>query len=85
VLHVVIAQVPVVHDALAFARVHPTPHAPQSAVVRSEVSQPLVAALSQLAKVASQLPIAHTPAPQLALALVRRPIAFPQRAPHAPQ
>jgi hypothetical protein len=85
VLHAVIAQLPVAHDTPALARTQPLPQPPQSAVVRNDVSQPLLAAISQLAKFASQLPIAHTPPPQLALALISRPLMSPQRALHAPQ
>lgn len=49
VLHAVIAQLPVEHDAVALTRVQLVPQLPQSAVVRSDVSQPFVGSLSQLA------------------------------------
>jgi hypothetical protein len=43
-----IRHVPVVHVGVAFARLHGAPHAPQSVVLLSCVSQPLLSLLSQL-------------------------------------
>jgi len=50
-----IVQVPVLHDAAAFANEHGTPQSPQSVVVRMLRSQPLFRFESQLLKPVAQL------------------------------
>ncbi len=56
-LHDAIEQLPVLHDALAFGRLHAVSHAPQSLSVRIEVSQPLPLIVSQSAKPAAHVAI----------------------------
>jgi hypothetical protein len=74
------AQVPVAQLSPAFARLQVAPHAPQSVVELSGVSQPLAALRSQLPKPALQVPSVQVPPPQLAAALARL-----HDTPHAPQ
>jgi hypothetical protein len=47
-LQLAIAQLPVLHVAVALLREHPMPQPPQLVVVRVEVSQPLEVTASQL-------------------------------------
>jgi hypothetical protein len=60
-LHDATAQVPVVHVAVAFGRLHAAPHAPQFASVRSDVSQPFASFESQSSKLLAQVVISHVP------------------------
>jgi hypothetical protein len=79
-LQAAIAQVPVPHAAVAFAREHTTPQVPQFNVVVSAVSQPLASVESQLSKPALQAWMAHEPVEQVAAAFV-----LVQAVAHAPQ
>jgi hypothetical protein len=80
VSHDVSVQVPVPQDSLACARLQATSQAPQSASVRSEVSQPLVGELSQSSQPASHVVIAQLPVAQLGV-----PWAVVHARPQAPQ
>lgn len=62
--HAVNVQVPVAHDALALGYAHAMPQPPQSVSVRVDVSQPLLASLSQSANPAVQLVTTQSPATQ---------------------
>jgi hypothetical protein len=62
-------QMPVEQRALAFANAQAAPHAPQLPTVSSDVSQPLAAFPSQLAKPGLQLMSVQVPVEQEALAL----------------
>jgi hypothetical protein len=73
-------QVPVVHDALALARLHVTPQAPQFESVWMLVSQPLAALLSQLPKPALQVPSWQAPPKHAAEAFEKL-----HALPHVPQ
>jgi hypothetical protein len=73
-------QLPAEQLAVAWARVHAAPHAPQLASVSSEVSQPLAAIESQSAKPALQEAVSQFPAAQVGVASARV-----QAVPHAPQ
>lgn len=79
-LHEKIAQLPVAQVAVALLRAHGSPHAPQSAVVRSDVSQPLASITSQFANPGSQVPMRQEPVEHVELAWSRS-----QSTPHAPQ
>ena len=69
------------HAAVAWARLHARPHAPQwASVVLVLVSQPFEATPSQLPKPALQVATAHAPAAQAAVAL-----GSEHARPHAPQ
>jgi len=75
-----IRQTPVVHVAVAWARVHATPHEPQFVSVFVAVSHPSAEVALQSANRALQLPMAHVPVAQLGVAFGRV-----QATPHAPQ
>jgi hypothetical protein len=70
----------VVQLVSALARTHGAPHAPQSVVVASDVSQPVASLPSQLPKPAVHAPMAQVPVAQVALANAR-----PQLDPQPPQ
>ena len=78
--HDVSVQVPVPHDSLALARLHGTSQPPQSASVRSDVSQPFPAEPSQSSQPASQLATRQVPVAQLGV-----PCAVVQVWPQTPQ
>jgi hypothetical protein len=69
--HLATVQVPALHAAVAFARLH-APHLPQllTSVFRF-ASQPLDALPSQSAKPLAHVPTAHLPALQVGVALAR--------------
>ena len=79
--HVVIAQVPVLHDVDAFGALQRTPQAPQLVAEVSGVSQPFIAFMSQLPKPGSQSPMAHEPMTHVGAV----ECASEHAAPHAPQ
>jgi hypothetical protein len=70
-LHDEIAQAPVAHVAVAFAREHPVPQPPQFVSDVSPVSQPLLSTPSQLPQYALHDEMAHEPVPHVAVALAR--------------
>ena len=70
-MHDAIAQAPVLHVALAFARVHAVPHAPQWLSVSRRCSQPLASFPSQSAHPALHHAIAQVPVPHVAVAFAR--------------
>ena len=72
-------QEPVVHVAVALARLHGTPHAPQLDNVVSGASQPLTGFPSQLRKLGLQTGV-QVPAAQEVV-----PLALVQTRPHEPQ
>jgi hypothetical protein len=65
------AQAPAVQDAAALVKAQVRPQVPQLSVVVVLVSQPLEGLMSQLAKPALQVPSAHVPAVQVAVALAK--------------
>jgi zinc transporter ZupT len=79
-LHIAIWQVPVEQVAVAFAREHMTPHAPQWLSVLSACSQPLASFMSQLPYPALHVAIWQVPVEQVAVAFAREHMT-----PHAPQ
>jgi hypothetical protein len=79
-LHDPNVQVPVAHDALAFAKAQAAPQAPQFESVLSAVSQPFAASPSQSAKFPTQEFTRHAPASHRA-----SPFATEHTRPHAPQ
>ena len=80
-LHVPSVQAPAPQVAVAFAKVHARPHAPQCvALVASATSHPLAGLPSQSPYGATQLDTAHAPAVHAGAAL-----GSSQRIPQAPQ
>jgi hypothetical protein len=80
-VHVATLQTPVVHEVVAaLGSVQPTPHAPQSVVVRRLFSQPSVATLLQSSKAGS-----HESTPHVVPVHFGVPLATVHFALHAPQ
>jgi hypothetical protein len=75
-----IAHMPVAHVAVACERRHAMPQPPQSASVRSDVSQPVESSASQSPKFVAQVVISHVPVAQVSPAF-----ASAQTEPHDPQ